>query len=111
MQKKSCYGIGVILLGLAAFGLPGPVSAQGAAALADRVQQTYEQAGDLSIDFTQKTYVACLEKEVGKRGKAQFKKPGKLAIRYEGERGRSYLSNGKTLWVFEAGTRRRNPPP
>lgn len=97
--------IGVrILVSLAVLGfLPAVARAQDAGALADRVQRTYEQAGDLSIDFTQKTYVAVLEKEVSKKGKAQFKKPGKLAIRYEGARGRNYQSDGKTLWIFESG--------
>src|SRR5690606_20872196 len=32
-----------------------------------------------------------------------FKKPGKMAIRYHGEGGRNYLSDGKTLWIFETG--------
>jgi len=97
--------IGVrILVSLAVLGfLPAVARAQDAGALADRVQRTYEQAGDLSIDFTQKTYVAVLEKEVSKKGKALFKKPGKLAIRYEGARGRNYQSDGKTLWIFESG--------
>jgi len=71
--------------------------------LADRVQQTYEQATDLSIEFNQKTYVALLDREVAKKGKALFKKPGKMSIRYEGDRGRSYLSDGKTLWISEEG--------
>ncbi len=71
--------------------------------LADRVQSLYEGAQDLSMEFGQKTYVAVLEKEVSKRGSARFKKPGKMAIRYEGEGGRNYLSDGKTLWVFESG--------
>ncbi|MFO1462927.1 MAG: outer membrane lipoprotein carrier protein LolA [bacterium] len=90
------------VLGLG-FLVPAGLFAQSVSDLADRVQQTYEQAQDLGIDFTQKTYVALLEREVAKRGRATFKKPGKLAIRYEGERGRNYLSDGKTLWVFETG--------
>jgi outer membrane lipoprotein-sorting protein len=71
--------------------------------LADRVQSLYESAQDLSMDFGQKTYVAVLEKEVSKKGSARFKKPGKMAIRYEGEGGRNYLSDGKSLWIFESG--------
>ena len=72
-------------------------------ALADRVQALYEGAQDLSMEFEQKTYVAVLEKEVSKKGSARFKKPGKMAIRYEGEGGRNYLSDGKSLWIFETG--------
>ncbi|HKY62774.1 MAG TPA: outer membrane lipoprotein carrier protein LolA, partial [bacterium] len=86
--------------------LPLTVQASGEAsvsALADRVQSLYEGAQDLSMDFDQRTYVAVLEKEVRKKGSARFKKPGKMAIRYEGEGGRNYLSDGKTLWIFESG--------
>ena len=83
--------------------LPFPLSAQSAVQFADRIQQTYDQAKDLHIEFVQKTYVAILEKEVSKKGQAYFKKPNKMAIRYEGEQGRNYLSNAKTLWIFETG--------
>jgi outer membrane lipoprotein-sorting protein len=84
-----------------------PFSAQAAelsaSDLADRVQGLYEAAQDLSMDFNQKTYVAVLEKEVSKKGSARFKKPGKMVIRYEGSGGRNYISDGKTLWIFETG--------
>ena len=85
-----------------------PLSLQAAAEpsvseLADRVQSLYEGAQDLSMEFDQKTYVAVLEKEVSKKGSARFKKPGKMAIGYEGQAGRNYLSDGKTLWIFENG--------
>lgn len=70
---------------------------------ADKVQSTYEATQSLRLEFQQKTYVELLEREVSKKGSAQFKKPGKFAIRYEGNRARQYLSNGKTLWVFEQG--------
>lgn len=93
----------ISLAAMAVFAFSGAIDAQESVALADRVQKTYEGASDLSIAFTQKTYVAVLEKEVSKKGQALFKKPGKLAIRYEGERGRNYLGDGKTLWVFESG--------
>jgi outer membrane lipoprotein-sorting protein len=71
--------------------------------LADRVQAAYEETRDLSFHFVQKTYVAALEKEVEKRGEAQFKKPGKFSIQYAGPRERHYLSNGKKIWVFRDG--------
>ena len=99
-MKIILYILGLICLAL---GGPQAQAADSASALADRVQQTYEQANDLNIAFTQKTYVAVLEKEVSKKGRALFQKPGKLAIRYEGAQGRNYLGNGKTLWVFETG--------
>ncbi len=77
--------------------------AQEANAFADKVQRAYEATTDLSADFVQKTYVAVLEREVAKKGVAKFQKPNRFAIRYAGSRGRQYLSNGKTMWIFEAG--------
>ena len=79
------------------------MAATSAASFADRIQATYEKAEDISIDFVQKTYVAVLEKEVKKKGEAKFKKPGKLAIAYAGVGGRHYVSDGKSLWYYEAG--------
>jgi outer membrane lipoprotein-sorting protein len=79
------------------------VYGQGAQGFADRVQQAYERAKDMSLEFVQATYVASLEREVTKQGVAQFKKPGKLHIDYAGEGGRQYLSDGKTLWIFPRG--------
>lgn len=80
-----------------------PVHAQSSKEFADRIQKTYEAANDLSLTFTQSTYVAVLEKEVLKKGRGQFKKPGKSRIDYEGDNGRQYLSDGKTLWVYQRG--------
>lgn len=38
-----------------------------------------------------------------KKGKTFFKKPGKIKVEYSGESGRVYVSNGKKLWVYDAG--------
>ncbi len=73
------------------------------AGLVEQIQKTYEKADDLSMSFVQKTYVALLEREVQKKGEAQFKKPGKFVIHYAGGRGRNYVSNGKKLWIYESG--------
>lgn len=67
------------------------------------VQAAYEKTQDLQMDFSQKTYVALLEEEVQKKGLAQFKKPGKFRIEYKEKRGRTYLSDGKTLWIYRSG--------
>jgi len=79
------------------------LQAQELGAFSQKVQTAYEAASDLQMDFVQKTYVALLEKEVSKRGKAEFKKPGKFKIRYEGDRARNYVCNGKELYYFETG--------
>lgn len=81
------------------------VSAQGPSpeGIAQKVQAAYEKTADLQMDFTQMTYVALLEEEVQKSGVAQFKKPGKFRISYREKRSRTYLSDGKTLWIFREG--------
>jgi len=82
---------------------PQLVAADELSSFAQKIQKTYESTQDLSMDFTQRTYVAVLEKEVSKKGVALFKKPGKFSIHYEGPQGRNYLSNGKKLWIYETG--------
>ena len=86
-----------LLVALLAWPL-GQIEAQDLGAFSQKVQNAYESANDLRMDFVQKTYVALLEKEVRKLGKAEFKKPGKFRIRYEGERARHYVCNGKELY-------------
>jgi outer membrane lipoprotein-sorting protein len=71
--------------------------------LVGAVQAAYEKTQDLTMDFSQKTYVALLEEEVQKKGEAQFKKPGKFRIEYEDKRGKTYLCDGKTLWIIRRG--------
>jgi outer membrane lipoprotein carrier protein len=71
--------------------------------LVTAVQAAYEKTQDLRMDFSQKTYVALLEEEVQKKGEAQFKKPGKFRIEYQEKRGKTYLCDGKTLWIVRSG--------
>lgn len=68
-----------------------------------QVQATYDKAEDVSSEFIQKVNIKALEREVEKRGRAYFKKPGKLYVEYEGEEGRLYVSDGKKLWIYEKG--------
>jgi outer membrane lipoprotein-sorting protein len=90
------------------FLLAGPVPSRAAEAIApdklvNDIQAAYEKTQDLQMDFSQKTYVALLEEEVQKKGQAQFKKPGKFRIEYQEKRGKTYLCDGKTLWIFRSG--------
>ncbi len=68
-----------------------------------QVQSTYDQAADVSSEFVQKVKIASLEREVEKKGKALFKKPGKLRVEYDGDEGRLYVSDGKKMWLYEKG--------
>ncbi len=72
-------------------------------AVAQQVQKTYESTQTLRMDFVQETYVEVLEQKVNKQGRAQFKKPGKFWIRYEGSPARRYQSDGKKLWIYQEG--------
>ena len=100
-RKKETVTILVVFLLLVGF--LATARADEAQQFGQKVQRAYEATPDLSMDFTQKTYVAILEREDSKKGSAKFKKPGKFSISYEGAHGRQYISNGKTLWIYEQG--------
>jgi outer membrane lipoprotein carrier protein len=68
-----------------------------------QVQAVYDGARDVSSEFVQKVRVAALEQDIEKTGAAQFKKPGKLRVNYEGEEGRLYVSDSKKLWIYDMG--------
>lgn len=73
-------------------------------ATANQVQRAYEKTITLQMDFVQDTYVELLERNIKKTGQAKFQKPGKFAIVYGGARGREYLSDGKSLWIYKKGS-------
>jgi outer membrane lipoprotein carrier protein len=68
--------------------------------LADKVQATYRNIETFEADFTQKTYVEILEKDVVEKGDLVFAKPDRFLVRYQGSKERQYISDGKTLWVY-----------
>jgi len=76
-----------------------------------QVQAVYDGAQDVSSEFVQKVRIAALERDVEKSGTAQFKKPGRLRVEYEGEEGRLYVSDGKKLWIYEKGDTQVNVYP
>lgn len=76
-----------------------------------QVQTTYENAQEISSEFIQKVKIAALEREIEKKGKASFKKPGKLRVEYEGDEGRLYLSDSKKFWVYDKGDTQVNVYP
>ena len=69
----------------------------------DAVEARYHALSDLTAKFVQTTNVALVERTVTKRGTFQFKKGGKLRIAYDGKGGKSYVSDGTTLWIFVPG--------
>ena len=67
------------------------------------IEATYKRWNNLSADFTQETFVEILGKTIKKRGALNLKKGGKLRIAYAGKNEKTYLSDGKVLWIFIPG--------
>lgn len=70
----------------------------------DTIQNKYRSLTTLSARFTQTTTVKLLGKTVKATGTLELKKPGKLRIAYDDPNGKTYISNGKTLWVVDKAT-------
>lgn len=70
----------------------------------DAIQNKYRSLTTLSARFTQTTAVELLGKTVKSTGTLELKKPGKLRITYDDPNGKTYISNGKTLWVVDKAT-------
>lgn len=69
----------------------------------DAIEAAYYSLSDLSSKFTQETKVELIDRTVAKKGTFKFKKGGKLRIEYEGKGGKTYVSDGTTLWIFIPG--------
>lgn len=67
------------------------------------IETVYQTLGDFSAKFTQTTNVVLVERTVARKGTFQFKKGGKIRIEYEGNGGKTYISDGTTLWIFVPG--------
>lgn len=71
----------------------------------DTVQNKYRSLATLSARFTQTTKIELLGKTVTSTGTLELKKPGKLRIAYDDPNGKTYISNGKMLWVVDKATK------
>ncbi len=79
---------------------PSLVRADNFDAQIEAVQQAYRDAQGLKAQFTQKTFVKLIEKEVLKKGVLYYKRGGKFKIEYAGKDEKNYVCDGVTLWVF-----------
>lgn len=70
----------------------------------DTIQNKYRALTTLSAKFTQTTKVELLGKNVTSTGTLYLAKPGKLRIEYDSPTSKTYISNGKTLWVADKTT-------
>ncbi len=69
------------------------------------VQNKYRSLATLSARFKQTTKIELLGKTVTSAGTLELKKPGKMRIDYDDPNGKTYISNGKTLWVLDKATK------
>jgi outer membrane lipoprotein-sorting protein len=67
------------------------------------IEKKYSSLKNLSAKFTQKTHIDLIDRTIKKKGKFRFMKGGKFRIEYAGANQKSYVCNGKTLWVFIPG--------
>lgn len=103
MKKQSINSKIIILLLMGILFWPFSSSGATTQEIIQKVQKTYENAQDVSSEFSQKIVISSLEKEIEKTGKTIFKKPGKLYVEYDGDDGKLYISDGKKLWIYEKG--------
>ena len=72
----------------------------GAAELADRVQNFYDQSKTFQAKFKQRYFIAAYNKFKDSNGSVVFQKPGKMSWRYENN-GNRVVSNGQVIKVYE----------
>ncbi len=93
---KNCWKFFLFLLLCLAFNR----NSFSADVLVTQLQKTYQSIVDWQADFTQATFVDLLGRNVEKKGIIQIRKPGKLRIEYKDDDAKTYVSNGKKLWVY-----------
>lgn len=67
------------------------------------IQSRYDRVDDLTANFTQKTYVAVMNKNVDSSGTIRWQKPSKFFINYNGAKPKQYICNGKNIWIYVPG--------
>ncbi len=79
-----------------------PVTLQ-AGTLTQKVQETYQSTRSFEAQFTQKTHIQILDRDVVEKGRLIFDQPGKFFIHYfhnQGSQERQYLCDGKNLVIY-----------
>lgn len=69
------------------------------------VQKAYSATKTLQSEFTQETYVETLNRKIKNRGTLYLDRPGKMRIEYKVAPARTYVSDGKKLWIASEGNR------
>ncbi|OGQ07764.1 MAG: hypothetical protein A3G32_03210 [Deltaproteobacteria bacterium RIFCSPLOWO2_12_FULL_40_28] len=68
--------------------------------LSQKLQEHYQTLQFWSADFEQQTYVEILDKKIKKQGRIFMKKSGEMRIEYQGHGSKTYISNGKKVWIY-----------
>ncbi len=71
--------------------------------MVDTIQSTYQNLGDLQADFEQELFVKSLGRAITNHGTLWLKRPGKIRIEYRGATPQQYISDGKSLWLYQPG--------
>jgi outer membrane lipoprotein carrier protein len=61
--------------------------------------KSYQKISSWQANFVQETYVPLLDQKISKTGSIIISKPGKIRIDYLTPIKKTYLSNGKKLWI------------
>jgi outer membrane lipoprotein carrier protein len=98
--------LGVLSLGFAVLALGGSGAAQEAEPLdpsvvVGLVQSFYDQTKTLQADFEQTRYTRLYDRYDRAKGKVVFKKPGMMRWDYAQPNGQVFVSNGKTLLIYQ----------
>lgn len=81
---------------------PAPVAPAGDArldAVVDAIQKTYDATTDFSGSFTQKYTFTLLRRTEESKGEVKFKKPGLMRWDYQQPKVKSFVVDGKSLWM------------
>lgn len=72
-----------------------------AAVVVGLVQSFYDQTSTLEAEFEQSRYTRLYDRYDRAKGKVAFKKPGKMRWDYAKPNGQVFVSNGKTLLIYQ----------
>jgi outer membrane lipoprotein carrier protein len=77
-----------------------PLHAEDLVSIKTGLQKKYQSINAWQTNFVQETHLDLLDKTVKKTGMISAKKPGKIKIEYIDSPRKTYISNGKKLWIY-----------
>lgn len=70
-------------------------------AVVDAIQRTYDATTDFSATFTQRYTFTLLRRTQESKGEVRFKKPGLMRWDYTSPEPKSFVVDGKSLWIYQ----------